>query len=336
MSLTQVADLVKTQAFKDYVVLETAKKSTFLSSGAAVIDSELSDFLAGMGETYTYRWFAETMPTVRVSGDTTATGTPDKVPGVSQVVYRMSRNFSFAAASILKDLGGDPIATIGGRVANIWAPIIDASVYNALTGVFADNAAAPSGTDTHVQNDMTNDIKGASYVAGTTDFSYAALNFAIAKMGENDDKIAAVIMNPFILARARNLNLVNARPLDAPFNLQGFLVGGPAIYSSNRLAPASGVYETWLLGAGSIRVGFSAPAENADEFVRRPEQANGGGVDELWSRRSLAIAPAGTSYIASATVGGPTDAALVAAGSWSRTAPEREQVPIARLITRES
>ena len=74
---------------------------------------------------------------------------------------------------------------------------------------------------------------------------------------------------------------------------------------------------------------------------RAPSQGNGKGADILYSRTQWAIHPVGHRFaVASPAVGGPSNAStsgnLAHADSWVRVYPERKQIKIARLITREA
>jgi len=77
------------------------------------------------------------------------------------------------------------------------------------------------------------------------------------------------------------------------------------------------------------------------EVFRNPDRGNGAGSDTLYNRVEWCIHPVGHAYVGSpATDGGPTNAAtannLAYSHSWVRVFPERKQIKLARLITRES
>ena len=74
----------------------------------------------------------------------------------------------------------------------------------------------------------------------------------------------------------------------------------------------------------------------------RPEGGNGNGSEELWQRIEWCIHPYGHQFIGTVpnTGGGPSNGTgannFGNAGSWSRSTPERKQVPLCSLITREA
>jgi hypothetical protein len=106
---------------------------------------------------------------------------------------------------------------------------------------------------------------------------------------------------------------------------------------------AAGVYECFLFRAGALQFGSVAP-KNATEMVWRPEAGNGNGAQELWNRVSWCVHPMGYAYTgtidtdAGGPVNGDTSTAntLAHADSWDRVAPERKQVGLIKLITREA
>ena len=69
-------------------------------------------------------------------------------------------------------------------------------------------------------------------------------------------------------------------------------------------------------------------------------RGNGAGAETLYNRVEWSIHPAGHKYAGTAPNGGPSNAAtsnnLADAGSWQRVFPERKQIKIARLKTREA
>jgi hypothetical protein len=104
--------------------------------------------------------------------------------------------------------------------------------------------------------------------------------------------------------------------------------------------PFSGsIYQTWLFGRGAVRYGTASP-KVPTEVERDPGAGNGGGQEVLYNRVQWSIHPTGHAYTGTAPNGGPTNAAtannLAAAGSWNRVYPERKQIKIARLISREA
>jgi hypothetical protein len=228
---------------------------------------------------------------------------------------------------------------IANRVSDYWVRRQQVAFVATMNGVFADNAAAPAGTDTHTQNDMTHDISGGAFVDGVTNFSAEGFVDATVTMGDGMEQLSLVMMHSIPYARALKNNLIDFIPDSqnpAAQSIPTFL--GRTLVVDDAMPNAGGVFETWLFGRGAVRWASGSP-KVPTEVDRKPAAGNGGGQDVLHNRVEWVIAPAGYAYIGTPPKGGPSNAAsannLADAGSWSRVFSERKQIRIARLITRE-
>lgn len=336
MASTTFADIVVSQEFSDWSLLATKQTSALVQSGAMMESPELAEFLRNTGSTLVERFINDLTGAENVGTDTSATATPDAYTGGGQTIHRLQRNKGFGTYGVVVSQEGDPARYHADRIGAYWARRMQYIALSMLQGVFADNDAAPSGTE-HVQGDMTLDISGASYSAGVTDFSYAALIDAKALMGDASDDISVVVMDSVHYAAAQKANLVQElRPNDAPSSMERFFIGGPRIVVWDGIPSAGGVHSMYLLGAGALRYGLVDADVGAytTEFVNAT--GNGQGEEQIWSRKQIAIAPVGSSCIASQSAGGPSNTTLESASSWERVVPERKQQPMVRLITREA
>lgn len=338
--VTRISDVVVPAVFSPYVQQLSQEKSRLIQSGAIVVDEALNTALAGGGLTYNEPSFKDldNESENSSSDDNTTDSTPKKIGTATEIQVRLSRNQSWSSMDLTGDLAGkDPMEAIANRVANYWAKRHQAAFVATMNGVFADNAAAPSGTDTHTQNDMTFDISGASFAAGTTNFSAEAFINATTTMGDSMGDLTMVMMHSIVYSTAQKNNLIDFVPdSEGRINIPMFL--GREVIVDDGVPFTGEVFNTWLFGAGAVRSGMGSP-KVPTEVDRKPSAGNGGGQDLLYNRTEWIIHPVGHAYIGTSPVGGPTNAAtsnnLAAAGSWSRVFPERKQVKIARLITRE-
>jgi hypothetical protein len=186
---------------------------------------------------------------------------------------------------------------------------------------------------------MTQDISGASFVDGVTNFSAEAFIDATATMGDSMGELTMVMVHSLVYARMQKNNLidfvsdsVNGNAVSIPTFL------GREVIVDDGVPRTAGVFNTWLFGAGAVRGGVGAPKVPTETF-RAPAAGNGGGQDTLYNRVEWIIHPVGHAYIGTPAKGGPSNATssnnLANAGSWSRVFSERKQIRIARLITRE-
>jgi hypothetical protein len=336
-----VSDVVVPEVFSPYVQQLTEEKSRIIQSGAAVRDAALDQVLAGGGLTFNEPSFKDLDNDAdNVASATLATtSTPNKIGTATEIQVRLSRNNSWSSGDLAADLAGaDPMQAIANRVAAYWVRRLQAAFIATVTGVYADNAAAPTGTE-HVQNDMTHDISGGAFTDGVTNFSAEAFLDAAVTMGDSMDQLGLVIMHSIVYNRALKNNLIDFIPDSqnpAAQSIPTFL--GRTLVVDDAMPNAGGVFETWLFGRGAVRWASGSP-KVPTEVDRKPAAGNGGGQDVLHNRVEWVIAPAGYAYIGTPPKGGPSNAAsannLADAGSWSRVFSERKQIRIARLITRE-
>lgn len=344
---TQISDVVVPEIFTPYVQQLTEQKARLVQSGVLARDPFIDQLLAGGGITFNVPSFrdldddADNVSTDAAADQYTggsADSTPKKIQTAQEVAVRLSRNQSWSSADLTSALAGeDPMEAIAGRVGYYWTRRLQAAFVATMKGLFADNAAAPSGSE-HVQNDMTHDISGASFQDGVTNFSASAFLAAALTMGDSMEDLSAVMVHSVVFNRMQNNNLIDFIP-DARGEIMIPTFLGREVIVDDGVPFNSGVYESWLFGMGSVRLGVGSP-KVPTETDRKPDAGTGGGQEVLYNRTEWSIHPVGNKYAGSAPNGGPSNAAttnnLADAGSWQRVYPERKQIKIARLITRES
>lgn len=345
MAITAVTNVIVPSIFTPYSQQQTEEKTRLIQAGVLVRDAAIDALLAGGGLTFNVpSWKDLANDTENVSTDTTYdydggdNSAPKNTAAVSEVAVRLSRNQSWSAANLASALAGsDPMASVADRVSTYWARRLQAAFVATMAGIFADNDAAPGGTE-HVEDDLTSNISGSSFTDGVTNFSAEAFLNAAVLMGDSMEDLAVAMVHSVVYNRMQKNNLIDFIPdSQGAVNIPTFL--GRRVIVDDSMPVSSGVYQTWLFGAGAVRLGVGTPA-NATETQREPAAGNGGGQDILYNRVEWCIHPVGHKYAGTAPSGGPTNAAstnnLADAGSWQRVFPERKQIKIARLITRES
>jgi hypothetical protein len=341
--VTKIADIIVPSVFDPYVQKMTAELTAIIQSGVMVEDDGLNANLAGGGITFNSPSFNDLDNDAdNVSTDNDASdSTPNKIGTHQEIQVRLSRNNSWSNMDLATVLAGaDPMEAIANRVAAYWARRLQQAFIATNVGVFADNDANDSG-------DYTNDVSGGGYVAGVTDFSAEAFIDTLATAGDADSGLGMVLVHSVVYNRMRKNNLIDFIPdargeVNIPTFLGRRVVIDDGMPNPSAAAPANtaaGIYHTWIFGPGAYRFGNGTP-EVPSEMDRKPAAGDGGGQDVLHSRVEWCIHPAGHAYTGTAPNGGPDNTAnanmLAAAASWNRVWPERKQVKIARLITRES
>jgi len=342
---TSIADIVVPEIFTPYTLKETEEKSRLIRSGAVVSDSDMADKLNGGGLTFNLPTYDDLdNDAERVADESvrnTFTGgvvdpTPNKIGTFTEVAVRLERNNSWTATKLAKLMSGDdPAAAIQSRVADYWVRRQQACFVSVVNGIFADNAAAPVGTE-HVQNDMTNDISGGGYVAGVTDFSAEAFVDTTLTMGDSMEDLSMIMVHSVVYARMLKNNLIDF----IPDSVNGNAVTVPTFLGREVIVddglPVSGtIYESWVFGAGAIVFAQGSP-DKPTEVDNQPGAGNGAGQEILYNRVRWGFHPKGHAYAGATPAGGPSNAVLSAAASWQRVFPERKQIKIARLISREA
>lgn len=353
--ITKVADIIVPRVFTPYVQQLTEEKTALVDSGLMVRSPVLDDLLSGGGKTFDVPSFRDLDPDADnvSSDDDSATSTPNKIETAQEVAVRLSRNNSWSTMDLTSALAGeDPADAIASLVANYWRRRLQRTMISTVQGIFADNDAAPSGTDTHTAGDLTVDVSGAGFAAGVTDLSAEAFIDAQTTMGDSSEDLVAVMMHSITYARARKNNLIDfvsdsmneaAARIPTFFGLRVIVddsLPNPAGEAATGNQTAAGIYHTWFLGAAALQWGVGTP-KTPTEVDRNPEKGNGEGEEILYSRQQWALHPTGHAFIAGTIPnGGPANGTgannLANAGSWSRVYTERKQIKIARLITREA
>jgi hypothetical protein len=359
MALVQIADVVVPEIFGPYAQQLTAEKARLIQSGVVATSDFLNMLLGGGGKTFTVpSWLdldaSDSTGADNVSSDDVADiqaasfesgtptdanrkdATPKKITTAEEVTARLVRNQSWSASDLARELAGsDPMQAIATRVAFYWIRRLQKVFINTFVGVLADNAAAPTGDDTHVQNDLINDISGGSFIDGVTNFSAEAFIDAATTMGDNQNELTAIMIHSVVYARMQKNNLIDFIP-DArgEVDIPTFL--GREVIVDDGMPKTGSVYDSWLFGVGAAQMG-EAMADVPTEVSREALAGNGGGQEILTTRRVYCMHPTGHAYIqASIPSGGPSNTNLAAAANWSRHYPERKQIKFAMLRTREA
>lgn len=348
MAKTTIADVVTPEIFTPYALRETEQKSRLIQSGAITTDDEMNTLLDGGGLTFEmpkYDDLEDDSENIANEADPInhPGGVEDPAPsGIEagpEIAVRMERNKSWSASKLSKLLSGDdPLSAIGGRVSDWWVRRQQDLFIATMNGVFADNDAAPTGTE-HVQGDLTVSLatqNGGTYQEGLTDFGASAFIDATLTMGDSMEDLGMVMMHSVVYARALKNNDIQFETVSnngEVIQVRTYL--GREVIVDDSMPFAAGLYETWMFGAGAIIAGAGNP-DMPTEIERIAGAGNGNGQEVLWNRVRWGMHPKGHAYVGATPSGGPTNAVISAAASWERRAKERKQVKIARLITREA
>ena len=359
---TTIADVIVPEIFTPYTQQLTMEKTAIIQSGVAARDDFLDNLLAGGGLTFTVpSWQDIGDPAENVSSDDANTdSTPNTTQTSGEVAVRLSRNSSWSTMRLATALAGaDPMQSIASRVSDYWVRRLQRAFVAVANGVFTTNELSDptlgrsgrTGLSAAygAQADLTNSIAASAYSAGVTDFQAESFIDTATLLGDAAEDVTAVFMHSIVYSKAQKNNLIDFIPdAEGHINIPVFL-GRRVIVDDGMPNPAgdtannantgggSGLYHTWVVGPASFRLGVGTPVVPTEVF-RYPSRGNGAGSDVLFNRVEWAIHPVGHAWVGSSPVyeGGPTNGQLSASGSFVRVFPERKQIKLARLITRES
>jgi len=376
----QVIDVVTPEIFTPYVQQLTEEKARLVQSGVMARNAMLDEKLAGGGLTFNVpSWQDLDNDTDNVSTDSVAgsvqaasgapydfnstfsdtefetaldvwgdDSTPNKIGSGTEVAVRLSRNNSWSSSDLSAALAGeDPMDSIASRVAYYWTRRLQAAFIATIQGISRDNSDANGGDYAWDISDGT----GGTFTDGVTNFSAEAFLDATVTMGDSMEDLTAIMVHSVVYNRMQKNNLIDFIPdargeimiptfLGREVIVDDGLPNGTNATFDDGATGESGVYESWLFGAGAAQMGVSTP-KVATEVERHASSGNGGGSETLYNRVEWSIHPVGHAYNASSVAsGGPdnTNSAnnLNHEDSWERVYPERKQIKFARLITRES
>lgn len=340
MSITRISDCIVPEIFATYTLKKTAELSELIKSGALVSNPQLVEFLNGAGRTCNLPTFTDlTNEKEYVSNDSGTDSTPSKIMTVNEVQVRLSRNKSWGSADLVASLiGTDPMNAIIDRVAYYWARRFQAAVIATVKGVFANNGLPDNIAQGHLKNDMVVDISGTIFNENKTTICPSAVIDTAGTMGDHLDDLSLLIMHSIVYTRLQKQNLIEFIPnARGEANIPTYL--GRKVIVDDSMPNENGVFETWLLGKGCIHYAFGRPKVPVE--TQRNMLANeGGGEEILQTRVEWAIHPCGYAFVGQPnSYGGPTNEStannLANANSWKRAWPERKQIRMAKLITRE-
>ena len=349
--ITKISDVIVPSVFADYVQQESEVKSAAVVSGIVARSPVLDGLLSGGGKTFDIPSFRDLDDEEEnTSGDdavdaqnasyenstpTDANRTdavPKKIQTSQEVGIRLARNQAWSSADLATSLAGaDPMAAVVSRVSNYWDRRRQAAMFATLTGVFADNTTNDSG-------DMTLNISGASFVDGVTNVSAESIIDAMQTAGDSHTDFVGMIVHSSVKARMEKNDLIDFIPDSESRPIATFR--GLRVIEDDGVPVATGVYTSYFFGNGAIQWGVGS-ANVPTEIEREALAGNGGGQEILVNRVEWMLHPMGFAYVGSSPPsGGPRNSAgtapLNAAASWNRVYPERKQIKLARLLSREA
>jgi hypothetical protein len=336
---TTIAEIFIPEVYGSIQPNDSPEKTAFAQSGVAVTNPLLQQAAQSGAKRVEIPLWNDLDASVppNLSDDTDNEATPGKVGTTDHTARNAFLNKGYGAADLAVELsgttpgGGDPMTRIRNRFGAYWAKQFQYRIIAACRGVLAKNIAANGG-------DMVHDValETTVGVGAGNKISADVLIEAVFTMGDQFDSIAAIAMHSIPYK-----NLIKQELIDFVKDSTGTLTVptylGKRVIIDDGLPVVAGTtsgfkYITILFGAGAIGYGEGSPKVPV-ELDRKPAAGMGGGLENLWERKTWLIHPAGWDWLeASVANVSPALAELRMAANWSRTLA-RKQVKMAFLQT---
>lgn len=341
-----LTDVVVPDVYLSYTQVNSPELTAFFDSGVAVTNDALINAFAQVpGGNIANLPFWNDLDTTSEPNYTTDNpadvATPDKVTANMMITRIADMNKGYSAADLVAELAGSsPMERIRSRFSRWWDRQWQHRLIAAMNGLLAENVATNSA-------DMVLDISLQTTV-GITDynlFTRKAFTGAAFSLGDHFGELACIAVHSIVYKRMVDNDDINFIPPSTPdprLPLSAQMVpqylgktviiddGMPVIAGTGN--PASLRFVSILFGLGAI--GYADGLPNIPvEVYRRPDEGNGGGVEQLWERKRRIIHPFGYQFTSTSVAGfSPTNAEMATAANWARMV-DRRNVPIAFLIT---
>ncbi len=335
MAATQLSDIIDATVFQDLPAVNGPEKTAFFDSGITTRSPLLDELATAEGKLAELPFWkdldATTEPNLS-SDDPTSDGTPVKVTQGEQITRKALLNQGWSATDLATELamGDEALRHVRNRVDTYWQRQWQRRLIAACQGVHADNAANDSG-------DMTLDIASESIAGQSASTLFSRQNFigAAYTMGDMVDGVSAIAMHSMISKQvAEQGEAEDVRDADGVLLYRAYM--GRRIIVDDGLPVIAGStdgfkYLSVLYGPGAVGWGDGEPTVPV-EVDRDASNADGGGVEELWSRKTWILHPFGFQQIGTPNGTSFSLAELKTATKWDRVI-ERKNVPMAFLWT---
>lgn len=338
---TLLSDVIIPAVYMSYTGVDSPELTAFFQSGIAVRNATIDGAFAGGGTTVHLPFWKDIDPTVEPNYSTdqaTDVATPNKIVAGQMIARVANMNQAYSSADLVAELAGsNPMQHVRNRFATYWTRQWQRRLINTCTGILANDIASFS-------SDMVNSVALETLIGQTAAnlFSRGAFTDACLTLGDAFGKVVAIAVHSVVYGRmVKNDDIQFIRPSVVDPNVplgpgQPYFLGKPVIIDDSMpVVPGttSGFkYTSIMFGQGAIGYGENMPLTPV-EIYRRPDQGNGGGLEQLWERKTMIVHPFGYQFTSASVAGlSPTLAELKLAANWSRVI-ERKNVPIAFLIT---
>lgn len=335
MGVTRLTDAFIHDVYGSYSALNGPETSALFRSGIITTSDVLNGVARDGGKNVTLPFWNDLDPTVEPNysnDDPADEATPDNVGSGHMTARKCWVNKGYGDMDLVQELAGSsPMQQIRNRFGEYWIRQLERRVINSALGILADNVANDS-------SDMCIDISGAA--GDDAKFGSDAFIDAAYSAGDRADQFTAIAVHSAIAARMVKNDEIIMIP-DSQGKLTIPTYKGRVVITDDLMPVTGGTYTSILFGNGAFAFGGLEGAAFAYgegvprvpfELWRNPHAGNGGGLEEIWERRTWLIHPFGFDFIEAGggalTEMSPTLADLRNAAKWNRVV-FRKAVPMA-------
>jgi Major capsid protein 13-like len=318
---------------------DSPERTAFVESGAAVTNPLLQQAAqSGAKKVEVPLWndLDASVPP-NLSDDTDNKATPGKVNTTDYSARNAFLNKGYGTADLAVELSGttpgngDPMTRIKNRFGSYWMKQFQYRILAACRGIMAANVAQNGG-------DMVHDVALETTVGVSDDnlISAEAIVETVFTMGDRFDQLAVIAMHSIVYKRLVLRELITfVKDSTGTLSIPTYL--GKRVVVDDGLPVIAGTtsgfkYLTVLFGAGAIGYGEGSPKVPV-EVERLPSSGMGGGLENIWERKTWLIHPAGFDWTEASVANiSPALSELRMASNWQRVLP-RKMVPLGFLLT---
>lgn len=301
MAATKISNIIVPEVFNPYVIERTAQLSKLVKSGIVVPSAELDALAMAGGKLINMPFWKDLTGDDEVLSDSGAL-TVNNIGSGKDVAALLMRGKAWGVNDLAKAISGDdPMGAIGDLVAEYWARMEQKTLLAVLKGIFG---AASMSKNVH---DISGGLEEAAKISG------ASFIVAKNKLGDNSDKLTAVMMHSDTFTALEQQNLIQYIP-----NSQGVVefptYMGKEVIVDDGCPVETDVYTTYLFGKGAIGKGNGqapVPTETDRDSLA--------GEDILINRHHFILHPRGVKFTNSSVSGSsPSNTELENQANWER------------------
>ena len=306
MTQTLLSNMLIPDKWAAYIVQRSIEKSLLFRSGIAsdVGGNEdiKSQLLPSGGKTVHLPFYNDLTGSEQLIDDTTDL-TINGITTSQDVAAVFMRAQVFGASDLSADLSGDdPMATIGDRFADYWVRRMQAALISTLKG--AMGAANMTGN--------VFDISGLSGAAAY--FDAEAFIDATAKLGDNQDTLAAMAVHSAVYASMKKMDLIDFVE-DSEGGAPIPTYQGKTLIVDDGMPVSSGVYTSYIFSRGAIAYAEGSPKVPA---ATDRDELKSGGMEFIVNRKKWIMHPRGIKWQGTPTGPTPSNTELETTGNWTR------------------